>query len=102
MHSFILLRAINMNIFKVVHICLYGLFVLFPLYSVCFGRSVPCLVCVVGRWMCPCFILLHVQVICILFGTIALSYLCTGGDGPCNLISLRPCCHICASLLFLL
>jgi hypothetical protein len=52
------------------------LFVLFPLCSVCFGMSVPCLLYVVHSWMCLCYILLHVYALCISFGTVALSDLC--------------------------
>jgi hypothetical protein len=32
------------------YVCLFGLFVLFSLCSVCFRMSAPCLICVVGKW----------------------------------------------------
>lgn len=75
MHLFILLmRVINMNIFKV-HICLLGLIVIFPLCSASYGRSVTCLVRVVRRWTCLCDMLFvfgletSPSLICVLVGT---------------------------------
>jgi hypothetical protein len=80
-HLFILLvRAIDVEFFQAVHVFLVGLFVLFPLCSVCYCKSVPCLIRVLRKWMCLYYYLLHVCVICTLFGTIALFDLCTIGE----------------------
>jgi hypothetical protein len=79
------------------YVCHFELFVLFPLCSVCFHRNVLCLVCVMHRWMCLWYIVLHVYALCALFGTITMSGLCTVGG---ILVCICCCCHILASLLF--
>jgi hypothetical protein len=50
---------------------------------------------VVRKWMCLCFILLHVDVLCVFFGKVTLSDRCSAGDCPCILVRIRRYCHIC-------
>jgi hypothetical protein len=83
------------------HVFLFWLFVVLPLCSVCFRKSVPCLVCVVCRWRYLCYILLHICGLCILFGMIALSDLCIAGDSLCILVCIHCRCHICYFFVFL-